>query len=41
MKKKNSDYFYISYLMSEGVFNPKRAEKILELIDRKIFQPVM
>ena len=41
MKKKNSDYFYISYLMSEGNFNPKRAEKILRLIERKIFQPVL
>ena len=41
MKKKNSDYFYISYLMSEGDFNPKRAEKILGLIERKIFQPVL
>jgi hypothetical protein len=41
MKKENSDHFYISYLMSEGVFNPKRAEKILGLIERKIFQPVL
>jgi len=41
MKKKNSDYFYISYLMSEGNFNPKRAEKILGLIDRKIFRPIV
>ncbi len=41
MKKKNSNYFYISYLMSEGNFNPKRAEKILGLIDRKIFQPIV
>ena len=40
MKKRNSDYFYISYLMSEGDFNPKRAEKILGLIDRRIFQPI-
>ena len=41
MKKDNLDHFYISYLMSEGVFNPKRAEKILGLIERKIFQPVI
>lgn len=41
MKKRNSEYFYISYLMSEGDFNPKRAEKILGLIERKIFQPVI
>jgi hypothetical protein len=41
MKKKNSNYFYISYLMSGGDFNPKRAEKILGLIERKIFQPIV
>jgi len=41
MKKRNSDYFYISYLMSGGDFNPKRAEKILGLIDRRIFQPIV
>jgi len=41
MKKKSSDYFYISYLMSGGDFNPKRAEKILGLIDRRIFQPIV
>ena len=41
MKKENSDHFYISNLMSEGDFNPKRAEKILGLIDRRIFQPII
>ena len=40
MKKKNSNHFYASYLISEKEFNPKRAELILKLIDKKVFQPV-
>ena len=38
MKKNNADHFYISYLITEREFNPKRAEIILKLIDKKVFQ---
>jgi hypothetical protein len=40
MKKKNSDYFYVSYLLSEKEYNIKSAEKILQLIEKKVFRPV-
>ena len=41
MKKNNLDHFYISYLISEREFNPKRAEIILKLINKKVFQPMI
>ena len=41
MKKANLDHFYVSYLMKEREFNPKRAELILNLINKKIFQPII
>ncbi|MFX1337229.1 MAG: hypothetical protein ACFFDK_01325 [Promethearchaeota archaeon] len=41
MKKKSSIYFYISDLITEQDFNPKRAEAILNLIKKKVFQPIL
>jgi len=41
MRQHNSDHFYASYLISEKDFNPKRAESILKLIDKKVFQPII
>ncbi|MHA1489163.1 MAG: hypothetical protein ACTSRI_05865 [Promethearchaeota archaeon] len=41
MKEKNSDYFYVSYLMSEKEFNVKNAEIMLNLINKKILQPII
>ncbi|MFX0070803.1 MAG: hypothetical protein ACFFAO_06910 [Candidatus Hermodarchaeota archaeon] len=42
MKQKSSKYFYVSNLMtSQKDFNPHRAETILELINKKVFQPVI
>ena len=40
MKKRNTDYFFVSYLLStKKGFQAKDAETILNLINKKIFQP--
>ncbi|MFW9896683.1 MAG: hypothetical protein ACFFD7_12830, partial [Candidatus Thorarchaeota archaeon] len=40
MNKRNTDYFFVSYLLStKKGFQVKDAETILSLIDKKIFQP--
>ncbi len=40
MKKKNTDYFFVSNLLStKKGFQVKDAETILKLIEKKIFQP--
>jgi hypothetical protein len=40
MKKRNNDYFFVSYLLStKKGFQVKDAETILNLIEKKIFQP--
>ncbi|MHA2181614.1 MAG: hypothetical protein ACXAAH_09340, partial [Promethearchaeota archaeon] len=42
MKKRNSDYFFVSQLLStKKGFQVKDAETILNLIEKKIFQPKM
>lgn len=41
MKKKKSDYFYVSQLMGMSKeFNVKNAEIILKLIEKKVFRPI-
>ena len=40
MKKRKINHFYVSYLMSGKEFNVGNAERILKLIDKKVFQPV-
>ena len=40
MKKRNMDYFYVSYLFAEKEFNVRNAEKILKLVEKNVFQPV-
>ncbi len=40
MKKRNADYFFVSHLLTtKKGFQVKDAETILNLIDKKIFQP--
>jgi hypothetical protein len=40
MEKKNTNYFFVSHLLStKKGFQVKDAETILKLIDKKIFQP--
>lgn len=41
MRKRNLDHFYVSHLMSQKEFDPKRAEIILNLINKKIFLPII
>ena len=42
MKEKNNAYFYVSYLMADKKeFTVKTAEIILNLIQKKIFQPII
>ena len=41
MKKRNLDHFFVSNLMSDREFNPKRAEIILGLINKRVFQSII
>ena len=41
MKSKGVDHFYISYLLREKEFNVRSAERILKLIKKGIFQPIL
>jgi len=41
MKRSNLDYFYITHLMQEKAFDSKDIALIFELLDKKIFQPVL
>ncbi len=40
MKKRKINHFYVSYLMSGKEFNVGNAERILKLINKKVFQPL-
>ena len=40
MKKRNINHFYVSYLISGKEFNVRNAERILKLINKKVFQPL-
>ncbi|MHA1473093.1 MAG: hypothetical protein ACTSQW_08360, partial [Promethearchaeota archaeon] len=42
MNKKNVNRFYVSYLMSDKQeFNIRTADIILNLIQKKVFQPII
>jgi hypothetical protein len=41
MKKRNSSYFYISYLIEEKSLDPKDIEVLFSLLEKKVFQPVI
>lgn len=42
MKEKNTDYFFVSFLLSKKKgFQVRDAETILKLINKKIFQPII
>ncbi|MFX0188115.1 MAG: hypothetical protein ACFE8A_10300 [Candidatus Hodarchaeota archaeon] len=40
MKQKNTNHFYVASLMPEREFNAKKAEIILKLVKKKVFQPL-
>jgi hypothetical protein len=41
MKKRNSNYFYISYLIGDKTWDPKDIEVLFSILEKKIFQPVI
>jgi hypothetical protein len=41
MKKRNSGYFYISYLIEDKSWEPKDIEVLFSILEKKIFQPVI
>ena len=41
MKKNNQKYFYTTHIMEVKTYNTKDIEAIFNLIDKKIFQPVI
>jgi len=41
MKERKSSYFYITYLMDGKSWDPKDIEVLFNLLDKKIFQPVI
>jgi hypothetical protein len=41
MKKNRSEYFFITHLMKEKVFNPKEIEIFFSLIEKGIFKPMI
>jgi hypothetical protein len=41
MKKRNAEYFYITYLMEEKSFDSKDIEILFTLLEKKVFQPVI
>ncbi|MFW9928505.1 MAG: hypothetical protein ACFFD1_03855 [Candidatus Thorarchaeota archaeon] len=41
MKKRNSNYFYISYLIEDKSWDPKDIEVLFSILEKKIFQPVI
>jgi len=40
MKQKSINYFFVSNLLSEDIFNVKTGETILKLINKGIFRPI-
>lgn len=41
MKKRKSQYFYITYLMEEKSWNTNEIEVLFNLLEKKVFQPVI
>ncbi len=40
MKKRNINHFFVSYLLADEEFNVQNAEAIINLIEKKVFQPI-